>query len=66
MERIEYDATTGVLEIELRGELYRFTGVPIDLYESFTHARDREDFFEHEIRHRYPYQHVPQTTPADL
>jgi hypothetical protein len=66
MERTEYDATTGVMEVMLNGELYRFTGVPIGVYESFSHANDRQDYFEHEIRHRYPFQHVPQTTPADL
>ena len=66
MERVEYDAATGVLEVELRGELYRFGKVPIDVYEAFTHAGSREEFFEREIRGRYPYEHVAQTLPADL
>lgn len=66
MERIEYDATTEVLEVELDGKLYRFTGVPVDVYERFAHAPDRRDFLEREIRGRYAFQNVPQTTPADL
>jgi hypothetical protein len=66
MERLEYDATTGVLEVGIRGELYRFMNVPIDVYEALAHASSREEFFEREIHHRYPYEHVAQTLPADL
>jgi hypothetical protein len=50
----------------VHGELYRFMRVPIETYETFMHAPSREDFFEHEIRHRFPYEHVAQTLPADL
>lgn len=66
MERIEYDGATGVLEVTVHGELYRFTGVPVEVYEQFTHASPREEFFEREIRGHYPYEHVPQALPADL
>jgi len=66
MERIEYDGATGVLEVMVRGELYRFTGVPIETYEQLMHASSREEFFEREIHHSFPYEHVAQTLPADL
>jgi hypothetical protein len=50
----------------VRGELYRFTGVPIEKYEEFMHSPAREEFFEREIRHHVPYEHVAQSLPADL
>jgi hypothetical protein len=40
--------------------------VPIDVYEALAHASSREEFLEREIHHRYPYEHVAQTLPADL
>ena len=66
MERVEYDGATGVLEVELRGELYRFGKVPIEVYEAMMQAPAPEQFFEREIRGRYPYEHVARTLPADL
>jgi hypothetical protein len=66
MERVEYDGATGVLEVELRGELYRFGQVPIDVYEALRSSLSPAEFFEREIRGRYPYEHVAQSLPADL
>lgn len=66
MDRIEYDGATGVLEVELHGDLYRFSRVPIELYERLRLSPEPEQLFEREIHHRFPYEHVARTLPADL
>lgn len=56
---IGYDSTEKTLEVAFRtGGVYRYGGVPRDIYEAFMGAESHGGFFQEHIRNCYPYTRV--------
>jgi KTSC domain len=56
---IGYADDAEVLEVEfVNGAVYRYRGVPQDLYEDLRQAPSKGAFFNHNIRDAYPYEQV--------
>ena len=59
---VGYDADAQVLEIEMRGRrVYRYTDVPELVFHRFLKAASLGEFFNAEIRDRYPCERVTTT-----
>ena len=49
----------GTLELEFEnGHVYRFFNVPPNIYDEFMHALPREDYYQINIRSRFPNSRV--------
>ena len=56
---IDYDADRDKLCVRLAsGERYVYVGVPGEVHRSFVHSESRGQFFQAEIRDRYPYNRL--------
>jgi hypothetical protein len=54
---VKYDAASGDLEIRfVSGRTYRYSNVPLDVYEALLKAESKGVFFNVQIRDRYPYR----------
>jgi hypothetical protein len=52
---VGYDEPTRVLEIEFTsGVVYRYTDVPVDLYDALLDAPSHGRFFQNQIRNAFP------------
>jgi hypothetical protein len=59
LRSIGYDPATRTLEAEFRsGRIYRYAGVPLELYLSFLVSRSKGRFFNVAVRDFYPYREV--------
>jgi hypothetical protein len=61
MTSVGYDADTQVLEIEMRGRgwrVYRYNNVPELVFHRFLKAASLGEFFNAEIRDRYPCERL--------
>jgi hypothetical protein len=59
LRSIGYDPVTRTLEAEFRtGRVYRYFGVPIELFLSCLAARSKGRFFNIAVRDFYPYREV--------
>jgi lysyl-tRNA synthetase class 2 len=56
---IDYDEGRTKLQVEFTsGEHYVYVGVPAEVHRSFLEADSKGQFFQAEIRDRYPYNRV--------
>lgn len=56
---IGYDDDAEVLEVEFAtGAVYRYSGVPQDVYEDFRQAPSKGAYFNRRIRDAYPFEQV--------
>lgn len=52
---IGYDPKAQALEVEFKsGSLYRYSGVPASVYDTFVAAPSKGRFFDSRIKDRYP------------
>ena len=59
LQSVGYDAASQVLEVQFRtGRVYRYFGVPPDVYNSLLQASSRGAFFNANIRDQYPFERV--------
>jgi hypothetical protein len=59
IERIDYDDEEGCLYVAFRnGRVYRYDGVPFDVYERLLSAKSKGGFYNRRVRNRYPDQLV--------
>lgn len=62
---VGYDPATRTLETEFKnGRVYRYTGVPIELFASFVLSRSKGRFFNVALRSFYPYREIKPVAPA--
>ncbi|HEV7668313.1 MAG TPA: KTSC domain-containing protein [Thermoanaerobaculia bacterium] len=53
---VGYDSSSRTLEIEfVSGRIYRYQGVPQGIYSALLEAPSKGQFFNREIRDRFPY-----------
>lgn len=56
---IGYDDDAETLEVEfVTGAVYRYSGVPQDVYEDFRQAPSKGGFFNQHIKNAYPWEQV--------
>jgi len=66
LRAVGYDPVTRTLEAEFRaGRIYRYTGVPLELFLSLLVARSKGRFFNIAVRDFYPYQEVTPDMARD-
>lgn len=54
---IGYDDDAEALEVEfVSGAVYRYSGVPQDVYEDFRQAPSKGTFLNHHIKNAYPWE----------
>lgn len=59
LQSVGYDVTNQVLEIQFRtGRVYRYFGVPPDVYSSLMQASSLGAFFNASIRDQYAFERV--------
>jgi len=59
LSSVGYDADTRTLEIAFReGGVYRYYGVPADVYEGLMAADSHGSYFTHSIRPHYRFQRI--------
>ena len=62
-----HDAPSAVLELQFRnGAIYQYFLVPSCVYRDLLEARSKGGYFNQNIRGRYPYQRVQNTSPSSL
>jgi KTSC domain-containing protein len=55
--RIDYNELTGDLDVSFSsGNIYRYYGIPRDVYTRFFHAPSLGEFFVAYVRDQYPYR----------
>jgi hypothetical protein len=56
LSEVGYDSSSRTLEIEFTGgRIYRYKGVPKGTYSALLEAPSKGQFFNREIRDRFPY-----------
>lgn len=61
IDRIRYKETHGKLFVKFHsGSEYVYVGVPGEVHRSFVEAESRGQFFQAEIRDRYPYNRLDE------
>lgn len=56
---IGYDVETSTLEIAFRiGGVYRYSGVPEEVYKDLMTAQSQGKYFDQNIKHQFPYQKI--------
>ena len=56
---IGYDPLTSTLEITFRaGGVYRYVGVPREIYDAFLAVPSQGRYFEEKIKHQFSYRKV--------
>jgi len=56
---VGYEPETGTLEIAFRsGGVYHYSGVPEEIYKILMCAHSQGTYFEHVIKHQYPYKKI--------
>lgn len=64
IEAAGYDSEMNVLEVEFRtGRVYQYFFVPLVTYEALIHAASVGEYFNREIRSRYPHAQVTTDEP---
>ncbi len=59
LQSVGYDPACEVLEIQFRtGRVYRYLGVPPDVYQALLHASSLGAFFNARIRDQYPSERI--------
>jgi hypothetical protein len=59
LQSVGYDATNQVLEVQFRtGRVYRYLGVPPDVYTALMQASSLGAFFNARIRDHYPFERI--------
>jgi KTSC domain len=54
-----YDEEHEILEVEFTsGDLYRYHGIPADVFDALCAARSKGKFFNEHIRDAYPWEQV--------
>lgn len=65
LRSVGYDPVTRTLEAEFaNGRVYRYAGVPIEVFLSFVLSRSKGRFFNVALRSFYPYREVTPAAPA--
>jgi hypothetical protein len=55
LRSVGYDAGAKSLEIEFRtGLVYRYSGVPLNVFEDLMHSAEKGKYFSEKIRPRFP------------
>lgn len=63
---IAYDGRRKLLQLEFRtGSVYRYFGVPYEIYHGLMQAPSKGKYFNRDIRGRYPYTLVPRLPPVE-
>ena len=66
LRSVRFDADHGTLEIEFQnGGIYRYAGVPADLYEQLMHAPSKGQFFQTHIREKFSYTRIGAAERGD-
>jgi hypothetical protein len=53
---VAYDVDRHLLELEFRnGTNYRYSGIPVEVYQALLRAPSKGQFFNREIRGKFPY-----------
>ena len=56
---VGYEPETSTLEIAFRiGGVYRYSGVPVAIYQELLKAPSQGLYFDRHIKHQYPYQKI--------
>jgi hypothetical protein len=59
LRSVGYDRATQTLEVEFRhGHVYRYAGVPLQLWAGLRAAASKGKFFQETIRDRFPTERV--------
>lgn len=65
LRSLGYDPATRTLEAEFKnGRVYRYAGVPVELFASFVLSRSKGRFFNVALRSFYPYRETRPVAPA--
>lgn len=59
IDRVDHESETGVLTVTFKdGRQYEYSGVPITVFQAFQHARSAGEFFQRQVKGRYPAEEV--------